>query len=68
MDKKKTLPEEEIDELPTLPPLNKKAKKSGIIVIIKDDSIILDVNGMGERIPFDKTKHAGLKVGDKIEF
>lgn len=39
----------------------------GKFVMVVGSEVIVDVNGNGERIPYDEAKHSSLKQGDRVE-
>jgi len=59
--------DKEEKELTPAPVTAKKNKRLGKIATITPTRIIVDVNGNGEEIKFDSSKHSTVKVGDQIE-
>lgn len=56
------------EDAPSVQPAYVSKKKKGTVENITDTWITINVNGNGERIPFDAKVHKDLKKGDPIEF
>jgi hypothetical protein len=58
--------EQDVEKL--IKPAKATSRKMGkVVIIIPNQKIIVDVDGNGEEIPFDPSKHSNVKVGDEIE-
>lgn len=42
-------------------------RKGKVIFVLKGKRVVVDVNGMGESVPYNESLHANLKAGDEIE-